>query len=301
MKGKIFLSVLLILFCVLNYAQVGINTDSPSSSAILEVSADSPPGSSTNTKKGFLPPKVSLKNTLDNLTIPDPAKGLFVYNTADAGVFPNEVSKDNYYFWNGNSWVKLMNTQEVLKAVKPRVFYVEGNDFQYFDEEDMNSFNTTPPVNLVTFSNPIINTDNIVSLDNTTSIFTINLTGMYEISAFVNYNPMAKAIIGTNHNKRAFLNVKIQKLTNGSWVDIIGSRTAWGIDGSELKTAIIMGTPVTFSQGDQIRLTISNPFMTEGAYNDHCGSGECFIGTDLTNNIPVSKGLKMRLLDYNLK
>lgn len=301
MKEKSILSVLLMLICGLNFAQVGINTEFPHPSALLEVSADAPPGSSTLTKKGLLTPQVSLSGTTDNTTIPNPALGLMVYNLSDAGIFPNEVNRNNFYFWNGTSWVRLMFTDEVMEAVKPRIFYAQESSSQFFTASQMNSFNTPPAENLVTFATTVINTNNIVSLNSATSIFTINETGVYEISAFVNYDPMAKVLITPNHNKRAFLNMKIQKLSNGNWVDVIGSRTAWGVDGSQLKTALIMGTPVNFAKGDQIRLVIANPFSTDGAFNDHCASGDCFIGTDVANNIPVSKGLKLRLLDYNLK
>ncbi|WP_106915846.1 hypothetical protein [Chryseobacterium aurantiacum] len=100
----IFFSIatLAINFC---YAQnVGINTPVPDPSAILEVSANSAPGSSITSKKGFLPPRVALMDINDVTTIPSPAPGLFVYNTANAGSFPNEVIADRFYYWNGTNW-----------------------------------------------------------------------------------------------------------------------------------------------------------------------------------------------------
>lgn len=302
MRKLFILSAIVIAMpCDFINAQVGINTDTPDPSAILEISANAPTGSTTSNKKGFLPPKVSLTGTQDITTIPSPALGLLVYNLSNAGVFPNAVVKDNIYFWNGTSWVKLMNTDEVIEAVKPRVFYIEGSDTQYFSSSQINyPAGTSTPENLVTFSTtPIINTGNIVSFSSATNIFTINVSGIYEVSAFVNYNPRTTVVISPNHNKRAFLNMKVQKLGGGVWQDAIGSRTAWGVDGGELKTAIIMGTPMTLNAGDQIRLIISNPFDSSGT-NDHCSAGDCYIGTDVTNGITVSKGLKLKLLDYNL-
>ena len=77
--------------------QVGIGTDTPNTSARLDVSA---------TDKGFLPPRISLTSATDNSTILTPATGLLIYNTTTAGTIPNNVSP-GYYYWNGNSWVKI--------------------------------------------------------------------------------------------------------------------------------------------------------------------------------------------------
>ena len=92
---KIFLLLFLITYSV--QGQVGIGTDTPNASARLDVSA---------TDKGFLPPRISLTSATDNSTILTPATGLLIYNTATAGTIPNNVSP-GYYYWNGNSWVKI--------------------------------------------------------------------------------------------------------------------------------------------------------------------------------------------------
>lgn len=92
---KIFLLLFLITYSV--QGQVGIGTDTPNASARLDVSA---------TDKGFLPPRISLTSATDISTISSPATGLLIYNTATAGTIPNNVSP-GYYYWNGNSWVKI--------------------------------------------------------------------------------------------------------------------------------------------------------------------------------------------------
>ena len=78
-------------------AQVGIGTSNPDASAKLHVEA---------TNKGFLPPRVSLTSTTDVTTIPTPAAGLLVYNTATAGSSPNNVTP-GYYYYTGTSWSRL--------------------------------------------------------------------------------------------------------------------------------------------------------------------------------------------------
>ena len=255
MKKKLSLLFLALQCSIFVFAQtenVGINTANPDPSAILEVSADSAPNSLVTTKKGFLPPSVALKSTTDVSTVVSPARGLLIFNTTDAGTFPNEVTANTFYYWNGSIWDKIINTSVVKEAVKPRVFYIESTETQNFTSADMNSASgITPKDNVVTFSTPLINSKNIITFSSSDSVFEVNVSGIYQVSSFVNYNPMATIISGSNNN-RAFLNMKIQKLVDGVWTNTFGSRTAWGEDGSQLKTAILMATPITLKKGDKI-------------------------------------------------
>ena len=88
------------LFVLIGHAQTGIGTTAPNASAKLEVAA---------TDKGFLPPRVAL--TASNAFSPivgtaANATGLLVYNTASAGVTPNNVVP-GYYYWNGTAWIQI--------------------------------------------------------------------------------------------------------------------------------------------------------------------------------------------------
>ncbi|WP_407405276.1 hypothetical protein [Chryseobacterium sp.] len=282
---------------------IGINTSTPDTSAILQVSSNSIPDLSSASKKGFLPPRVALLSNIDVSTIPSPAVGLLVYNTANNGSYPNEVSSNGYYFWDGNKWEKLMNSAAIEEAVKPRIFYVENNDRQNFTSAEINAVSPAiPNDNVVKFGTPIINTNNFITIDTVNSTFKATISGIYEFSAFVNYNPMAGVVSG-NANNRAFLNLKIQRSTDGgtTWVNTIGSRTGWGVNGSSLlKTAILLGTPLKLNMNDMIRVVIANPFSS-AANNNHCSGGNSYIDNDATNNIPVAKGLRIQLLDYNIK
>ena len=276
---------------------VGINTNQPDASAILEISADPAPNSSVTTKKGLLLPRVSLLSNVDVTTVPSPAKALLVYNLTNAGISPNEVNANTYYYWNGSKWVSIALYSFVEEAVKPRVFYVESSQTTTFTPSQLNfPFGGTAPKNVVTFSEtPLINVANIITVDNVNSTFKANFTGLYEASAFVNYNPM-----NSTGNRRAFLNFIVQKSTdNGiSWIDVIGTRTAWGVDGANyLKTANILSLPLQLNKNDLFRFIIMNPFDTSGG-NDHGIDGNPYIGT--TTHLPISKGVKVQLLDFNL-
>lgn len=238
---------------------VGVNTETPDQSAILEVSADPLPTSSITTKKGLLLPQLALTSIVDVTTIPSPARGLLVFNTADSGTYPNQVTANKFYYWNGLTWERLVFTSVAEEAVKPRIFYIEGADTQIFTPAQINSIaGTAPSNNVVTFSGTSsINVKNIITFNASNSTFLVDVSGIYDVSTFVNYNPMTNAV-GAGNGDRAFLNLKIQISTdNGiTFTDSMGSRTGWGNRGGILKTAILQSTPLHLHQGDIIRVVI---------------------------------------------
>ena len=93
MKKQFFL--LMIFYTVSYFSQVGINTDSPHSSAALEVYSDD---------MGVTFPNVSLSDYTDVSTIHNPKESLIVYNTNN-----NLYGKKGYYFWNGTKWDYFIN------------------------------------------------------------------------------------------------------------------------------------------------------------------------------------------------
>lgn len=100
MKTKKLLLALSLLPSLL-FAQVGIGTNTPNASAILDI---------TSTNKGFLPPRVALTGTADVNTIASPTTGLFIYNSATAGTSPSNVTPGLYYY-DGSKWQRVINQQ----------------------------------------------------------------------------------------------------------------------------------------------------------------------------------------------
>ena len=86
--------IALVLLAVTTYAQVGIGTQSPDNSAVLDI---------TSTTKGLLPPRVT--NVQMN-AISNPAEGLMVYCTDCA-------TKKGLYVFNGTFWQSLENSNIV--------------------------------------------------------------------------------------------------------------------------------------------------------------------------------------------
>jgi hypothetical protein len=96
------LLVLLLLYPILIIAQVGVNTTTPN--AMLDVQS---------TNNGVLIPRVALTSITDAITVINPAGGALttstlVYNTATAGVSPNNVIP-GFYYWNNTTsrWIAI--------------------------------------------------------------------------------------------------------------------------------------------------------------------------------------------------
>lgn len=77
---------------IASQAQVGIGTETPHSSTMLDIVASD---------KAFLGPQIALTSTTDIVTIENPAEGMLVYNTTIAA---SENLDTGYYFWDGATW-----------------------------------------------------------------------------------------------------------------------------------------------------------------------------------------------------
>jgi hypothetical protein len=76
-------------------SNIGINTAIPDASSILDI---------THNSRGLLIPRLPLIDVNDVTTIASPALSLLIFNTATAGVAPNNV-KPGFYYFNGTKWV----------------------------------------------------------------------------------------------------------------------------------------------------------------------------------------------------
>ncbi|WP_231464370.1 MULTISPECIES: hypothetical protein [unclassified Pedobacter] len=229
----------------------GIGTKTPHASTILEVSSSLKNG-------GVLVPKVNLKAGDDILTIPNPAIGLMVYNTNTAGIKPNNVEADHHYFWNGSSWIDIADINTIKKLLLPQVFFCQEPVEQELTSANLTAINGGSDV-VVTFNNIYVLTNNggNVSLNN--NRFTINNTGEYEISGYINYNPH----INNNANSNTNLLYKIQRSTNGgtNWVTVAQTTLVWGKDtGGFSRTLISPPSIIHLDKNDVIQLVISKTF-----------------------------------------
>ncbi|MFZ1691755.1 MAG: hypothetical protein WAT74_01045 [Flavobacteriales bacterium] len=110
MKKLILLAVAIIVASAARSQNVAINADgaAPNASAMLDVDVTALPA---NNKRGLLVPRVALTATNVAAPVVGPAASLLVYNTATAGVAPNNVIP-GYYYWNGAVWVRFATTAD---------------------------------------------------------------------------------------------------------------------------------------------------------------------------------------------
>ncbi|WP_250254349.1 hypothetical protein [Chryseobacterium sp. Marseille-Q3244] len=99
---KLRFSLLFLLFSLFIYAQVGIGTPSPDTSAMLHVSAKD---------KGVLLPSIALTSDTDVATVPSPADGLIVWNNGKAG-----LTEAGFYYWFASKWNKLSTSASTNKG-----------------------------------------------------------------------------------------------------------------------------------------------------------------------------------------
>ena len=95
-------NLFLLLFPMVTFAQVGINTTAPKAALDVE-----------STNNGVLIPRVQLTSILDNTSVINPNTGplvtsTLVYNMAPAGIVPNNVVAGFYYWDNPTSrWIAI--------------------------------------------------------------------------------------------------------------------------------------------------------------------------------------------------
>lgn len=94
MKTYIYIACAL-LFCTNAFAQVGINTNAPNASSVLDINSSN---------KGVLFPQYDLV-VLNSTSSPvsNPTDGLIIYNSGGASTFPK-----GYYIWVRTQWQRLI-------------------------------------------------------------------------------------------------------------------------------------------------------------------------------------------------
>lgn len=89
---KVFAIATLLLVIDNTYGQIGIQTNNPDGSAILDI---------VSSDKGLLIPRVTLSNDLSSPSpVSSPATGLLVYNTGSN-------QQNGFYYWSGSQWLML--------------------------------------------------------------------------------------------------------------------------------------------------------------------------------------------------
>lgn len=103
MKVKVVFFLVGLFSTLFLNAQVGINTESPDESSILDI---------ISTDKGMLIPRVELQSaTMDLDGKEGQARGLMVYNVGS-------VMAHGFYYWNGTEWRLMSDSSSILPQIK---------------------------------------------------------------------------------------------------------------------------------------------------------------------------------------
>ncbi|ANF52900.1 hypothetical protein A0O34_21295 [Chryseobacterium glaciei] len=97
------------------HGQVGVGTASPYPSAVLDLNSS---------KKGLLLPRIALTSTADITTVSNPAKGLLVYATQNAGTGITAIQKDTLYKFDGTNWKAFTTREKFIANELPKIVAV---------------------------------------------------------------------------------------------------------------------------------------------------------------------------------
>lgn len=187
------------------YSQVTIGAmDKTEDSALLELRPE-------NEDKGFLGPRVELRDIYDVSTIQNPANSLIVYNIKDSD--PNEVYAEServranrFYYWTGLKWVEIVgkyyareNAEQAFAQIgipRPALFILDGSEkifYTYYqDMKGIRNFMQSVGNNtskLVPMRQTLNYTNNAVSFNQSLSRITLE-PGIYSITFSYEFIPI---------------------------------------------------------------------------------------------------------------
>lgn len=116
---KFILIIIVLSSFTFSFAQLGISSHSTHTSAALDLNSST---------KGFKASSIDLTSNLDVTTIPNPAIGLLIYNTATVGVFPNNISPGYYFFNSANKWEPLALNDALYFNVQSSNYTLTNDD-----------------------------------------------------------------------------------------------------------------------------------------------------------------------------
>ncbi len=148
----LLLAASLALAALQTQAQVGIGTDTPAASALLEVTSDS---------KGVLIPRMT---STERTGISNPAEGLLVYQTN---------SPSGFYYRSGSTWVRLVNSNETVASSSPSFYTADRSGSTAFV-----TIEGTP----ISLAGDRITSGNLVVVHPENTHFIVSTSGRFQVS-----------------------------------------------------------------------------------------------------------------------
>jgi hypothetical protein len=254
-------SLILMFFYTISYCQIGIGTNTPSKSAILDLNSNS---------KGLLTPRMT---TEERNLIVNPAQGLLIYNT---------ISSDfNYYDSGWNDFSKIQKSAFALNLVSTSL-PINGVIPGMKVEPEAGTY-------LVSFNSQYSN-KNLITTQVNTEVCNADLINIY--------TQLINVPITLTTNQIVFGNAVRETLSPGKYKvgSAITVQSNLVLDGGGNQNAVFIfyaNGDITFSSLTTILLTngakAENVFwLSEGAVN--VGAGSTIKGTLFSHNAAVSVG-----------
>ena len=165
------------------FAQVGINTNNPDPTAMLDISS---------TNKGVSVPNVNLLSYTDVTTVPLPKESLIIYNT-NAGL----LGGTGYYFWNGSRWDYLFSDINTANLQNHLKYYskVSTTAYNFTNSSSSNQFYGYSNINI----NDLISSEwselsdvtQTIIVDRTSNDVLFNINGMMQANNSVTSSGVA--------------------------------------------------------------------------------------------------------------
>jgi len=209
------------------WAQVGIGTNKPDKSAVLDIQAEG--------SKGLLIPRVSLNSTTDVTGIAGgvPAQSLLVYNTK-AGITGTGAAGMGYYYWDTNIWKKIALMGDIPPGDNL------GNHQATLDL-DMNNNNVNGAVNITASGNLVTQTMAIGTGSDNLTPQAGYIAYAADASGNVKWGPMAA----------------IPSAVSGLW-EFMGTNMITVLSGNPAATDIPMdGNTITLAKDAYVLITYS--------------------------------------------
>lgn len=158
---------MIVIFSATCYAQIGILTNTPDASAVVDM---------VSTSKGLLIPRVNLTSSLSNPSpVTNPAVGLLVFNSGS-----NQPI--GFYYWNGSKWTSTSYSVDNWSITGNSSTSISNNFIGTIDNQALAlRTNNTERMRinaegqvLIGFTTPVYNTDLFSVHDNTTQTSAIN-------------------------------------------------------------------------------------------------------------------------------
>lgn len=279
MKKIILVSFLLI--GMISFAQMGIGTQTPHSSALLDIAS---------TNKGVLLPKVNLLGKDDVTTVSSPANGLLLFNQSANGTDSNSVAANTIYFWQNTAWQKFTTYSEVITLRQTNQFVLRSNTIQSFTNNQVKNLNTDESTEVsVTWADEEIFIDNPTDVGLINNVaFSIKTTGQYRLLANFSFNP-AKVSTADNSNYTSVTFTFFKSSDKGTtWTAIAATTTPYDVGVSNaLQTIILPPTIVRLVEDDRIRVRVSKP-VAAPAYGNGAGISKN-VNSDYTKYLRITR------------